>query len=73
MKKHPETMDGEMYLTNCYVRNGYDDYDDIRWKTKRKGINAYDSDGMIASDGTPVFIQIEEYEKRMGRIENVTR
>lgn len=76
MKQHPETREGEMYLTNCYpmgrpVINSLgveslggsfgSDFEAIKWKTKRAGTHAYDSNDAIVPGGIPVFVQISEY------------
>lgn len=72
-RKHPETREGEMYLTNCYSGIFYDpnrddEYYSIGWKTKRKGKVSYDNNGNIIVDLYPVFIQIEEYEAKHGKV-----
>jgi len=70
-KQHPETREGEMYITNCdrnLFFNPEDAYYNIGWKTKRKGIIAYDVHGNIVEDSYPVFIQIEEYKAKYGKV-----
>ncbi len=75
-KAHPELREGEVFLTNASddcmrmgfrsLRDRYEEvdyrsgWDAIGWKTKRRGIAAYDVfnnpiDGMF-----PVFVQREE-------------
>ena len=68
---HPELQAGEMYLTNCYDRTPFDQddsYHEIGWKTKRRGKISYDNNGNIIADLYPVFIQIEEYEAKYGKV-----
>lgn len=69
-RKHPETREGEIYLTNCCLdvfNNPDDEYYKIGWKTKRKGKVAYDIYGNIIENAYSVFIQIEEYEAKHGK------
>ena len=62
-KQHPEIRKGEMFISNIYQSTlVYDWYNEISWKTKRKGAIAYKRDGTIIKDAYPVFIQAEEYE-----------
>lgn len=68
---HPELQTGEMYLTNCcfdIFKDMDDSYHEIGWNTKRKGKIAYDNNGNIIEDSYPVFIQIEEYEAKYGKV-----
>jgi len=70
-KEHPETLEGEMYVTNCcsgIFDSADDDYRDIGWKTKRKGTIAYDVYGNIIAGSYPVFMQIKEYEDEYGEV-----
>ncbi|WKZ25512.1 MAG: hypothetical protein QY322_03965 [bacterium] len=68
-KNHPETGDGEVFLTNVGDRDpefrffDEDDYLHIGWKTKRKGNVAYDINGKEVYGMKPVFVQRSELEK----------
>ena len=58
-QKHPEIKQGEIFLTNSTL----EDYNNIGWKTKRRGIVAYDINGNVIKGLFPVFILREEYLK----------
>ena len=68
-KNHPETSDGEVFLTNVGDHDrelrffDEDDYLHIGWKTKRKGSVAYDVNGKEVNGMKPVFVQRSELEK----------
>lgn len=55
-QKHPEIREGEVFVTNCMPSV----FPQIGWKTKRRGIVAYDRDGTPVKEMFPVFIQQSE-------------
>jgi hypothetical protein len=55
---HPEAKEDEMFITNATVLS----YDIVKWKTKRRGINAYDQNGKHLPQMFPVFAKREEVE-----------
>ena len=60
MESHPELREGEIFLSNVDDEH----YPRIKWKTKRRGIVAYDRDGNIIEKRKglrPVFVQADEY------------
>ena len=58
-KKHPELEEGETFLTNSTLEN----YPHIGWKTKRKGMIAYDVNDVPVKGLIPVFVQQSEISK----------
>ncbi|MBI2024758.1 MAG: hypothetical protein HYT03_01530 [Candidatus Harrisonbacteria bacterium] len=70
-KSHPELRDGEVFLTNAsdddklptrlidYAGN-YSDWESIGWRTKRRGVVAYDIYGRPVPEMFPVFVQRNE-------------
>lgn len=60
---HPELMEGEMFLHNVF---GNDDWESLRYKTKRLGIQAYTREGVPLRDPRPAFVQRTEFEKTEG-------
>lgn len=71
--KHPELLNGEMFLTNVF--EGMPDFDDdeddgsleyqfrsIGWASKRLGNQAYDIRGNPLPTGHPVFVKMAELE-----------
>jgi len=56
-KKHPEELEGEVFLTNA---DGNDMYNKIGWTTKRKGKMAYNIYGQLLSGCFPIFVQRSE-------------
>ena len=56
-KPHLELRSGEILLTNSKLI----EIDDIKYKTKRIGIVAYDNHNNILQYMIPVFIQLSEY------------
>lgn len=56
---HPEKMKDEVYLCNCKT-----DFENITWKTKRKGKNAYTIEGQLIGNQSnrmyPVFVKQNE-------------
>jgi hypothetical protein len=58
-KKHPELLEGEMWITNLSP----DKIDEIQYDTKRVGITAYDNFGNVVEGLVPVFISRAEYER----------
>lgn len=65
---HPETMEGEVFLTNVGENRDFgmslslhdDGFAQIGWKTKRCGSIAYDIYGKPVSGMKPVFVQRDE-------------
>ncbi|MEK7082586.1 MAG: hypothetical protein AAB972_00320 [Patescibacteria group bacterium] len=57
-KNHPELQDGEVFLTNASYRRS--SWESIGWRTKRKGVIAYDIYGKQINGMFPVFVQKEE-------------
>ena len=58
-KEHPEQEDGETFLTNSTL----EDYPHVGWKTKRKGMIAYDINDVPIKGLIPVFVQQSEISK----------
>ena len=58
-KKHPEIKDGEMFLYNSDIKL----FHNIKWKTKRRGTQAYTMCGKPFNGYFPVFVSKEEYKK----------
>ena len=60
---HPELLSGEVFFSNANSRV----FRWMKWKSKRKGIVAYDGEGRITGKGKadwfPVFIKAYEMEK----------
>jgi len=54
--KHPECYDGEMW----YCNSSLEYFNSIPFKTKRKGVTAYDRNGQVVS-GFPVFVNINDH------------
>lgn len=63
---HPETLPGEVWLTNVLVDTPLvpktRPYDAIGWKTKRRGNTAYSASGEVLPGYYPVFVSISELE-----------
>lgn len=69
-KNHPELGKGEVFLTNASDDSLLDrperysgarsSWETVGWKTKRKGIVAYDVYGKSIDGMFPVFVQREE-------------
>ena len=65
---HPELLEGEIFFGNCtrgpgrFAGNGTTPWDDIGWKTKRKGQRAYHEGRLITA--TP--LDCEESCVRIG-------
>jgi hypothetical protein len=70
-KNHPELLVGEVFLTNIEddeflyfnSRMGVDSrssWEKIGWRTKRRGMTAYDTDGNPINGMLPVFVEREE-------------
>lgn len=55
-KINPEQLDSEFWVTN----SSNDQYDHVGWKTKRRGVNAYDIDGKLVPRMFPVFVERQE-------------
>lgn len=68
--KHPELVDGEVFLCNSNVRDFYS----LGYKSKRWGIQSYDIfNEPIRGNGSypgiyPVFVDNKEYDMVMGKI-----
>lgn len=67
---HPELNEGEIFLTNIGRQRqeiggkefgGQEEFDQIRFLSKRRGEQAYMTDGNPSPDGLPVFISNVEY------------
>lgn len=65
--QHPELQEGEIFIGNySFYGRAQREWDEMRWKTKRKGTVAYDKDGEPLSESTsrseiyPVFAQESE-------------
>lgn len=54
-KKHPELKKGEVFLSNGK-------YSELKWKTKRQGVVAFDAYGNSIRGIQPVFVQKAELE-----------
>ena len=57
--EHPELDEGEIFLTNSTLEG----YPQIGWKTKRKGMIAYDINEVPVKGLFPVFVQQSEISK----------
>lgn len=66
---HPELQDGEIFVTNCL--DGFDGeetetaeqvFNNLAWRTKRRGMVAYGRDGKRLSGGFPAFAKRSERE-----------
>lgn len=71
-KHHPETAKGEVFLTNIsnsfsdaqlFDHDDRSDWESIGWRTKRRGLVAYDIYGKPISGMRPVFVQRDELLK----------
>lgn len=64
---HPEQMRDEVFLTNCQRKHR----DQIGWKTKRFGVQAFDTSGnLIVTSGMPedfipVFVKVWEVKAKL--------
>lgn len=70
-KNHPELEVGEVFLTNASDNDfpslysfltgraveNHSSWESIGWRTKRRGVVAYDSDGKSITEMFPVFVQ----------------
>lgn len=54
---HPEMREGELFLINATWAG----YERIRWKTKRRGLQAYTEQGEEVTGYIPVFVQRKEF------------
>ena len=68
-KTHPELKKGEVFLTNASdermpaggrCRKWESDWESIGWRTKRRGVTAYDIYGKAFKYAFPVFVQRSE-------------
>lgn len=55
---HPEIRQGEVWVANATP----EEIEEINWKTRRVGHQAYNSSGKPIPGVKPVFIQVEEAE-----------
>jgi hypothetical protein len=62
---HPELKTGEMFLTNCSCETHYNE---LIWKSKRKGKLAYDIHGEYVIGLFPVFVNKKEYAEHMAKL-----
>lgn len=69
--QHPEAEEGEIFLTNSNQKA----FEEISWSTKRKGLVALDSNGLMTSntDWFPVFIGKKELYDSGRDIKDVRR
>ena len=70
---HQELRKGEVFITNSGTLGFYfrknEVYKWMRWKTKRRGTVAYNSEGEVIGDGIyPIFIKLSEYEAVYGKV-----
>jgi hypothetical protein len=73
VKEHPERKPDEVFLgyfsdNDCHDGTGRTQWECVGWKTKRRGINVYDTDGKLEefselSNYTPVFVKQDEIRK----------
>ncbi len=56
---HPEKRESEVFLTNIDDIN----FPKIKWKSKRRGNTAYNSNGNVVSGLRPVFAEWEELKE----------
>ena len=66
-KTHPEQQEGEIFLSNSHDgdaqgETGRTNYECIGWKSKRRGVTAYDVKGKVVHGCFPVFVQRDEIE-----------
>jgi len=55
-KRHPESRPGEIWVTNV---GSWEEFQDIRWQTKRPGVVAFDKQGRPIP-GIPIFAEESE-------------
>jgi hypothetical protein len=72
-KPHPEAVSGEIFLSNA----GPDSFEQIGWKTKRRGETPYDVDGKVVQyyverNFRPVFVQVSELQAAGFKIERTS-
>lgn len=58
---HPEQRSDEVWLTNIMRGTTLE----TSWKTTRVGNYAYDSDGELFIDGSPVFVTLAELRETL--------
>ncbi len=67
--RHPEQKRNEIFLCNVvkdtYAPNDFSEYyfEDLDYRSKRSGINAYDPRGKLLENKSPVFISLKEWQK----------
>jgi len=59
-QNHPERLRDEVFLIN--IRGDSNQLRQISWRTKRRGIIAYDTNDMRIENHFPVFIKKQEIE-----------
>ncbi len=71
---NPEKREDEIFITNCKTspyESRTSKFESISYKTKRKGVNAYGSQGNIIGSGMfPVFIKKKEIEEEIQNLKN---
>lgn len=65
---HPEQQEDEVFISNSHDEGPVDDtgrtdYECIGWKTKRRGVVAYDVNGKVLPEMFPVFVKRSEIEQ----------
>jgi hypothetical protein len=66
---HPELAPGERFIGNMPLS----EFEQCEWKTKRRGIMAYDMYGVrTLTSGAPVFVQLSELEEAGVTLEDIT-
>ena len=68
---HPEIKEGEILFTNSNQKG----FDMMDWKSKRKGLVAFDGNGLLTNndDWFPVFIKKDELERSGKLLEDIRR
>lgn len=75
-QNHPEQRENEVFLTNLnkeYFENLLPEefryaYERIGYRSKRKGVTAYDVNGNILHGSYPVFVDKDEHDEIMQRV-----
>ena len=75
--QHPERQPDEVFLTNTdddstFSEDGRSEYEQIDWRTKRRGITSYDPKGKVIPNCHPgvfpVFVKQAEIKSRKPHI-----
>lgn len=64
-RTHPEIRLNEVWVTNC---SSQEDFNCIGYKTKRRGLVAFCSDGTVYKSGFPVFVSAAEYNAEPNKL-----